>query len=246
MFARLFSLTFCLASFPCLAGTLTLDFEDGIPIPLTQLDGYVANGRLNSFNDGRGVGFMLDFSGDMRLVSAVIYTNYEYADRFHIEMGTSGDCFGSDIGGNNAGVRIRFPLPSDLQCVQQGGMSFGVVDPTDSEENPTYTLWMDDVVIEYTGDTDMNGAVEISDLNNVRNHFGESGESVLGDDDGDGVVGIPDLNNVRNSFGAGPSAGSRVVPEPQSLLLSLAGFTVLHIVRTGTSGLRCSSLSRRR
>ena len=48
------------------------------------------------------------------------------------------------------------------------------------------------------GDTNGDGVVDIVDLNNVRNNFGEGG---LGDTNQDGNVDITDLNNVRNHFG---------------------------------------------
>ncbi len=53
-----------------------------------------------------------------------------------------------------------------------------------------------------TGDTNGDGVVNLVDLNNVRNHFGQQG-NVLGDTDGNGIVDLADLNNVRNNFGAG-------------------------------------------
>ncbi|MDZ4783556.1 MAG: lamin tail domain-containing protein [Planctomycetia bacterium] len=53
------------------------------------------------------------------------------------------------------------------------------------------------------GDTDGDGEVGITDLNNVRNNFGGVG---LGDTDGDGDIDVTDLNNVRNHFGASASS----------------------------------------
>ncbi len=52
------------------------------------------------------------------------------------------------------------------------------------------------------GDTNADGVVDLTDLNNVRNHFGEVGDEVLGDADGNGAVDLADLNAVRNNFGA--------------------------------------------
>ncbi len=54
------------------------------------------------------------------------------------------------------------------------------------------------------GDTNFDGAVDLTDLNNVRGNFGATG-NVLGDTNGDGVVDLADLNAVRNHFG-GPAA----------------------------------------
>ncbi len=55
------------------------------------------------------------------------------------------------------------------------------------------------------GDTNFDGSVDVVDLNNVRNHFGETG-SVLGDANGDGAVDLLDLNAVRNYFGTGTAS----------------------------------------
>jgi autotransporter-associated beta strand protein len=52
------------------------------------------------------------------------------------------------------------------------------------------------------GDTNRDGVVDLTDLNNVRNNFGRGGPGVEGDTNGDGVVDLTDLNNVRNNFGA--------------------------------------------
>lgn len=80
-------------------------------------------------------------------------------------------------------------------------------------------------VVGVLGDSDGDGQVGLSDLNNVRNNFGGGG---LGDTDGDGLVLLPDLNNVRNNFGAVvavPAGSSRLaaVPEPAGLLAAGSG-----------------------
>jgi hypothetical protein len=68
------------------------------------------------------------------------------------------------------------------------------------------------------GDTNGDGLVDLTDLNNVRNHFGGTG---LGDTNADGVVDLEDLNAVRNNFGA--TASSAAVPEPGAGLLLAGG-----------------------
>ncbi len=55
------------------------------------------------------------------------------------------------------------------------------------------------------GDTDDDGDVDLTDLNNVRNNFGAA-DPVIGDTDNDGDVDLSDLNAVRNNFGV--SGGS--------------------------------------
>lgn len=64
------------------------------------------------------------------------------------------------------------------------------------------------------GDTNGDGQVDLTDLNNVRNHFSGAG---VGDTNGDGIVDLVDLNAVRNNFGTAGSA----VPEPSGGLLGL-------------------------
>ncbi len=72
------------------------------------------------------------------------------------------------------------------------------------------------------GDTDGDGDVDLVDLNNVRNNFGNNGNPVLGDTlPFDGKVDLSDLNAVRNNFGAvGP------VPEPSGIVLLASGVGV--------------------
>ncbi len=75
------------------------------------------------------------------------------------------------------------------------------------------------------GDTNGDRAVDLADLNNVRNHFGETGEEVIGDANHDGVVDLADLNAVRNHFGAAASAIT--VPEPSTHGLLALALTVI-------------------
>jgi hypothetical protein len=71
------------------------------------------------------------------------------------------------------------------------------------------------------GDTNFDCAVNVDDLNSVRNNFGATGPdngSLAGDAvPFDGIVNIRDLNAVRNNFGAVPAA----VPEPSAVSLAL-------------------------
>lgn len=101
------------------------------------------------------------------------------------------------------------------------------------------------------GDTNGDGAVNLDDLNNVRNNFGSNG---IGDTDGDGDVDLDDLNNVRNNFGAsggggGPGGtftgivqygaipeGLAAVPEP----------TAIGLATVAASALTCIMRCRRR
>lgn len=81
--------------------------------------------------------------------------------------------------------------------------------------------------LDIPGDTDDDGDVDLEDLNNVRNQFGQSGESILGDTlPFDGAVDLTDLNNVRNHFGA-----TSAVPEPPAALLCIAALTAIAVAR---------------
>lgn len=78
------------------------------------------------------------------------------------------------------------------------------------------------------GDTNLDGVINLEDLNAVRNHFDEGtlcGARIAGDTvPFDGSVDLSDLNRVRNNFGGGP--GSNAVPEPTAW--SLAAMALLY------------------
>jgi hypothetical protein len=90
--------------------------------------------------------------------------------------------------------------------------------------NGTDKLWAFNVIpaaapVHNPGDTNNDGVVDLTDLNNVLNNFGSTGANP-GDDTGDGVVDLTDLNNVLNNFGTTYAASAlNVVPEPASLSL---------------------------
>lgn len=80
-------------------------------------------------------------------------------------------------------------------------------------------------VVELSGDTNRDGLVDLTDLNNVRNAFGESASPILGDTNFDCGVDLADLNAVRNNFG---STSSVPVPEPSNCLLILTTMLCLY------------------
>jgi hypothetical protein len=79
------------------------------------------------------------------------------------------------------------------------------------------------------GDTNNDGFVDLTDLNNVLNNFGSTGTGNPGDDDSSGSVDLTDLNNVLNNFGKNytTAAALSVVPEPASLSLLGLGAAAL-------------------
>jgi hypothetical protein len=97
----------------------------------------------------------------------------------------------------------------------------------DNESNVTATFQSIVGPGEPLGDTDADGDVDLDDLNNVRNSFGES--TGLGDTyPFDGDVDLDDLNAVRNNFGGSIAS---TVPEPSSLALIACAAGALAAVR---------------
>jgi len=77
------------------------------------------------------------------------------------------------------------------------------------------------------GDTNGDFAVDLADLNTIRNNFGlRNADRKSGDLDADGLVGLSDLNEARNTFGSGArytlgpeyDVRQQPVPEPASFI----------------------------
>ncbi|MDZ4783975.1 MAG: hypothetical protein SGJ19_27320 [Planctomycetia bacterium] len=89
------------------------------------------------------------------------------------------------------------------------------------------------------GDTNSDGVVDVTDLNNVRNNFAKSGNPVLGDTDPfDGTVGLYDLNQVYNNYGR--TYDQAMVPEPATAALALAFAVALVGLQISNVGIRMS------
>jgi uncharacterized protein YjbI with pentapeptide repeats len=82
------------------------------------------------------------------------------------------------------------------------------------------------------GDTNADGNVNLDDLNNVRNFFGQtyfgSGASPGDTWPFNRTVDLEDLNAVRNNFGAGSSSS---VPEPGTAVLAMVAVAAVYLVR---------------
>jgi hypothetical protein len=130
-----------------------------------------------------------------------------------------------DVYGSTAGY-IQYPeiptraFPYSWLHPENGGLEYSGGITADK-----FLVHTPDPVLD--GDVNRDGAVDIADLNNVRNLFGQA--NMLGDTYPlDGIVDLHDLNLVRNNFGATLNP----VPEPSSLITalvfsSLAGIPLL-------------------
>jgi len=87
-------------------------------------------------------------------------------------------------------------------------------------------VWVEEIVQTAFGDVNLDRAIDLFDLNAVRNHFGAAGGWAAGDSDGSGTVDLADLNHVRNQFGF---ASVTAVPEPSSLGISIAAAACLFV-----------------
>ncbi len=124
--------------------------------------------------------------------------------------------------GSSTGATGLEEVPVD---VPHGALLYIRVVGFDDRLCPSYTLVVN-IEPHLPGDVNHSGAVDLVDLNLVRNHFGESGEHAQGDSDLDGDVDLADLNAVRNHFGeslptspiAAPMAAATRPPERKNAL----------------------------
>ena len=81
------------------------------------------------------------------------------------------------------------------------------------------------------GDANLDDKVDINDLTVVLAHYSPTGMSwSTGDFNGDGTVDINDLTIVLSNYNQGPGSslgGMSAVPEPATLVLTLAGMVGL-------------------
>jgi hypothetical protein len=104
------------------------------------------------------------------------------------------------------------------------GWNFQIVSGGNGEILQAFTM----AAAHNPGDTNSDGVVDLTDLNNVLNNFGVNATGNPGDDNSDGTVDLTDLNAVLNNFGVTYAAAAlNVVPEPASLSLLALGATTL-------------------
>jgi serine-aspartate repeat-containing protein C/D/E len=142
-------------------------------------------GVLNNLASGATATFDIEFVGD------------GIPHRFDLQFVRAG----TNVVLGSIPVVIGTPIPGD-------GYEFEDLEEGEIEDHSDFGSASVDAIL---GDTNQDGRVDLNDLNNVRNHFGEAGPGVTGDTNGDAVVDLNDLNNVRNNFGA-TSGGSSATP----------------------------------
>jgi len=86
---------------------------------------------------------------------------------------------------------------------------------------------------ELVGDANLDGKVDLSDFQILRQNFGKEGTARQGDFTADGLVGLADLGSLKRNFGATrQTPGAASVPEPSGLALAaLAGMGACWIGR---------------
>jgi hypothetical protein len=72
-----------------------------------------------------------------------------------------------------------------------------------------------------SGDINLDGVVNIFDIDEVSAYWGSAGPQ--GDANGDGIVDIFDINLISANWGAMDSGGAQAVPEPASIVLLCCG-----------------------
>lgn len=194
-----------------------------------SMDIYVDHSRI----EGGQVGRILSYAGEFEILGGQ-FTSYFFCYMESCSLLLHGYDFRlfTDNGNNGRGRRHL------VEGVLLDGQFISLRIAADNVEGgasaePDFVLYGDGSI---PGDADGDQDIDLSDLNAVRNHFGESGVGrAEGDLTGDGSVGLDDLNEVRNRFGSsapytlGPEYAVRQspVPEPGSLVLLSLGCLVL-------------------
>ncbi len=175
----------------------------GVAVPVEVAFSAVENVELDAGNQGD----VFNVSGINGPATLTLDGN-SGADQFNIESPAFGTIYvqgdspvlapGDKLLVNEGGVYATAPIPG-LYIPGSGGVTIGAssvyysgIETEEIHSGPA----------NLPGDTNGDGVVDLVDLNNVRNHFGETGENVPGDTDGNGIVDLADLNAVRNNFGA--------------------------------------------
>jgi autotransporter-associated beta strand protein len=97
---------------------------------------------------------------------------------------------------------------------------------SDSSVDKGITTPAGEVLLQYDliGDTNLDGAVNLTDLLNLLNDYGKTGEDWVGGDfNYDGTVNLTDLLSLLNNYGQSGGLSTQVVPEPASMTVLALG-----------------------
>ncbi len=216
-------------SSPVLANTGTIIAENGGVITVRRTGGFSSNsGALIARTGGR-----IQFNGGLpastngpisfELSSASPTTGYG-----RVTITGAASITGADI---NVSLTDGFmPDWGDRFDILSFSAHFGdmstLVLPTLSD--PVNLRWWRELTfssfsigVRLVADTNHDGVVNFTDVNNVLSFFGQTGTGLLGDANEDGVVNFTDLNHVLSDFGR--VAPVNAVPAPAGVALAMMG-----------------------
>ncbi len=129
----------------------------------------------------------------------------------------------------------------DLLCANLGSTP-APNDPFDLDDNGVLdssdvVFWVENLAGTAMGDANLDGQVNLLDLDIVGANFNQSGAWHLGDFNCDGVVNLLDLDTIGAGFGA-PTAFAALTITP----ISLVSFAPRSLTGTGPSGIEASPM----
>lgn len=223
---------------PLSAGTILVDFT-------ANEAGEIAVPDFLSIQGATNFGALHNSVGELERLPQLLLT-FRAASPLTASMDVFGDGAvvspGCNVSATSPGIR------NEIVCATQGGDfslmfwsdSFGTMPGYIEIDNLRITgddVSLDDLILAPVqntvqfGDTNADNAIDLDDLNNVRNYFGDTGSAWDTSGDTypfDGFVDIRDLNAVRNNLGSFVS-----IPEPSSLALLAAAAACVSLFRAG-------------
>lgn len=212
-----------------------------------QVLGYVSHG-VHGGAPGNYVSNTLDFDA----AKGAVFLTWESFNAYTFEKDNISDMPGRQglvaewiERGGTAGVgNVQEPGASDTNVTQEDRLFELLLDGytfVEAAWNATNQLSYVNTVVGdplmrweawILGDANLDGVVDIHDINTVKSSygtsFGDDGYSFLADLDSDGVVGAADLSVAKSAFLNATNTNATVVPEPATVgLLALGAVTLI-------------------